>query len=141
MPRVCLHSCLSHPICKAHQSYYTVIYELSGCTKFSQSQKRHDFLGVGEVIEHKMCVLIFSTTFVGNISHSAKNSARYCHKFTHVFRQSARYSCQILKNRRHFFRKILKYQTLRKFVQWEPNCSMRTETDRQQDSNSRWERA
>ena len=25
------------------------------------------------VIEHKICVLIFSTTFVGNISHSKKN--------------------------------------------------------------------
>jgi hypothetical protein len=30
-----------------------------------------------EVIEHKMCVLIFFTNFVRNISHSKKNSARY----------------------------------------------------------------
>ena len=29
------------------------------------------------VTEHKMCVLIFSTTFVGNISLSKQNSARY----------------------------------------------------------------
>jgi hypothetical protein len=27
----------------------------------------------GKVIEHKMCVVVFSTTFVGNISHSKKN--------------------------------------------------------------------
>jgi hypothetical protein len=44
------------------------------------SHKRHDF---GEkVIEHKMCVLIFSTTFVSNISHSKNNSVRYYHKCT-----------------------------------------------------------
>jgi len=30
-------------------------------------------------IEHKMCVLIFSTTFVWNISHSKKNWVRYDH--------------------------------------------------------------
>jgi hypothetical protein len=42
------------------------------------SHKRH---GIREkVIEHKMCVLIFSTTFVRNISHSKKNSERYYHK-------------------------------------------------------------
>jgi hypothetical protein len=35
-----------------------------------------------KVTEYKMCVLIFSTTFVWNISHSAKNSARYFHKCT-----------------------------------------------------------
>ena len=32
------------------------------------------------LIEHKICVLILSTTFVPNISHSKKNSARYIHK-------------------------------------------------------------
>ena len=35
-----------------------------------------------KVIEHKMCVLIFSTTFVWNIFHSKKSSARYWHKCT-----------------------------------------------------------
>jgi len=40
------------------------------------SHKRHDFRGK-KVIEYKMCVLIFSTTFDRNISHSKKNSARY----------------------------------------------------------------
>ena len=33
--------------------------------------------GEKEVTEHEMCVLIFSTTFVTNISHSAKNSESY----------------------------------------------------------------
>jgi hypothetical protein len=42
------------------------------------SHKRHD--SWEKVFEHKMCALTFSTTFVGNVSHS-KNSARY-HKYT-----------------------------------------------------------
>jgi hypothetical protein len=47
------------------------------------SHKRHDFWK--KATEQKMCVLIFSTTFVWNISHSKKNSARYYHKCTYVF--------------------------------------------------------
>jgi len=38
--------------------------------------KRHDFRKEN-VTEHKMCVLIFSTTFVWNISPFKKNWARY----------------------------------------------------------------
>jgi hypothetical protein len=38
-----------------------------------------------KVIEHRMCVLIFSTTFVWNISHSKKKSATYYHKCKHIF--------------------------------------------------------
>jgi stalled ribosome alternative rescue factor ArfA len=47
------------------------------------SHKLHDFRE--KVREHKMCVLIFSTTFVCKISHSKKNSGRYDHKCTYVF--------------------------------------------------------
>jgi hypothetical protein len=39
-----------------------------------------------KVTEHQMCVLIFSTTCVWNISHSKKNSARYYHKCINVFK-------------------------------------------------------
>jgi hypothetical protein len=43
---------------------------------FTFSHKRHDF-GKKKVIEHKMCVLIFSTT-AWNVSHSKHNwAARY----------------------------------------------------------------
>jgi hypothetical protein len=59
------------------------------------SHKRHDFRKKN-VTEHKMCVLIFSTTFVSNISHYKKNAARCYHKCTQVFMWSTRYSCQIL---------------------------------------------
>ena len=34
-----------------------------GVRHFSTSHKRHDFRGEGGGTEHKMCVLIFSTTF------------------------------------------------------------------------------
>jgi hypothetical protein len=42
------------------------------------SHKRHD--SRKNVTERKMCISIFSTTFVQNISHSKNNLARYCHK-------------------------------------------------------------
>jgi hypothetical protein len=38
--------------------------------------KRHYFF-LEKVTEHKMCVLIFSTNFIWNISHFVKNLARY----------------------------------------------------------------
>ena len=40
------------------------------------SHKRHDFRKK-KITEHKMCVLIFSTTFVWKISRSKKNWLRY----------------------------------------------------------------
>ena len=42
------------------------------------SHKRHFFRK--KVNEYKMCVLFFSTTYIGNISHSQKNCARYDEK-------------------------------------------------------------
>jgi hypothetical protein len=47
-------------------------------------------------IEHKMCVLIFSATFIWNIFYSKNNSTRYRHKCSKFFTQSTRYSCIIL---------------------------------------------
>jgi len=46
-------------------AYYIVICGLPGCTLFfsTLSHKGHNFRG-GEVIEHKMCVLILSSAFV-----------------------------------------------------------------------------
>jgi hypothetical protein len=48
----------------------------------SLSHKWHDLQE--KVIEHKMCVLVFSIIFIQNISHSQKNSARYCHNCENV---------------------------------------------------------
>ena len=70
---VCVCS-LSYPACKAHAPYYIVwLYHIFP----------HYLINVtlfGTIMENKMCVLIFCTNFVWNISHSKKNSARYCHK-------------------------------------------------------------
>ena len=41
------------------------------------NQLRHRVSPPKKVTEHKMCVLIFSTTFICNISHSNMNWARY----------------------------------------------------------------
>jgi hypothetical protein len=100
---VCVCS-LNYPACKAHAPCYTVIRDKSG-SKLSPcytvirdksgstlspcytvirdksgstlSHKRHEFRKRKEVTEHKMCVLIFCTTFVWNILHSSNTWARY----------------------------------------------------------------
>jgi hypothetical protein len=77
-----------------------------------------------------MCVSIFSTTFVWNISHSKKNWARYYHKRVSVFMKHNRYSCPILMKLEfsgQSFEKILWYQILWKSVKWETSCFIRTD--------------
>jgi hypothetical protein len=70
---VCMCVCIfSYPASKAHAPYYIVICGLSASTIFF-----HVTLKTGKkFIEHKMCVLIFSTTFIRNICHFKTNSAR-----------------------------------------------------------------
>jgi len=60
------------------------------------SPKRHDFRK--KIIEDKMFVLIFSTTFAWKTFYSKNNSERNCHNNTHVFKYSNRYSCQMWYN-------------------------------------------
>jgi hypothetical protein len=60
------------------------------------------------VIEHTMCVSIFSKSFVWNVSHSKKKWARYHQKCAFVITWSTNFSCQILTNlsfSRHIFEK------------------------------------
>jgi hypothetical protein len=52
---------------------HIVIYDLSGLTLFfTLSNKRHDFLE--NIIEHKMCVLIFCTNCLQHFSFSEELS-------------------------------------------------------------------
>jgi hypothetical protein len=75
------------------------------------SHKRHDFRE--KVIEHKIYVLIFSTTFVQNISHSKNNWERYYHKCTLVFVYCTLYSCEILMKADFFQQVFEKYANIK----------------------------
>ena len=80
------------------------------------------------------CVLIFSTTFVHNISHSKKNSAEYQNMRT----SSGRLPATLVKfpsnlNFLDRFSKNIRIKTSWRFDQCDPSCSMPTggRTDRQ----------
>jgi hypothetical protein len=76
---LCLRACsLSYPARNADVSYC-----LLPLVSPNFSHQRLDFRK--KVNEHKMCVLIFSTIFISNISHSKKHSARYCDKRENIF--------------------------------------------------------
>ena len=126
---VCLYSCHNYPACKAHVPYYTVICDLSGCTIFFQifSQMVRFF---DKVIEHKMCILIFSTPSVRKISNS-KNSAVSAHTGFHV-----KYPLLLGFNENWIFltdfQKIHTHHTSWKSVQWESSYSMGTDITNQQ---------
>ena len=104
--------------------HHTFIFALSGCTIFfTLSHKRHDFV---KAVGHEMCVSIFSTTFVWNISHSEKNWASYdqnvywslCKVLVFLVRFKWKLNCLDRLS------KILKYQISSKSILWKPSCSM-----------------
>jgi hypothetical protein len=60
----CVYVCVSLDLVMQHAMHMRfIIRDLSDCTIiFALSDKRHDFLE--KVVEHILCVLIFTTTFV-----------------------------------------------------------------------------
>ena len=75
---VCLRVCrLTYPVCHAQAPYY--LRPISLYHIFRHYFIKATTFGKKIYIEHKLCVLIFSTNFISNISHSKNKSARYCH--------------------------------------------------------------
>ena len=108
---VCVYS-FRYPACNAHVPYCylwpaPLLQYLSVL-----SHKRHDFRKK-KVTEHKMCVVVSSTTFVWNISHSEKKWERYDEKCTLVFNWSTSYSCPIL----------MKFEVSRKILEKSSNTT------------------
>ena len=71
---VCLCSCLSFLAWKSRLLCHIILASVASLTSpyFSIYLINGTVLGGGEVIEHKMCILTFSTTFVSSTSHSEK---------------------------------------------------------------------
>ena len=80
----------------------------------------HDFRK--KVIEHKMCVLIFSTAFVWSVFHS-KHLAKCDRKCILVFMWSTLYSCPILM-KLEFSRQIFEKFSNIKFHENPCSCSL-----------------
>ena len=109
-----------------HRIICIVTCGLSGST--TVSHEWHNFQK--KVTEHKTYVLIFSTTFVRNISHDKKNSVRYYHECTQVFMDSTCTSCQIVIEL-YFSQQILKNPNISKFMKIHPVEAELFHVDRQ----------
>ena len=72
----------NYPACSEHAPYCIVIYGLFGFTVFFHVINGMIF---GKTLLNRKCVVIFSTTFIGNISFSEKNSSTYDKKWVLVF--------------------------------------------------------
>jgi hypothetical protein len=92
---VCLSACsLTNPACNTLPYCHLRPFWLHH--SFRHYLTNGTIFGGKKVTEYKMCVLIFSTTVIWNISHSKKNSARYRQKCENYFMWSIRYSFRIL---------------------------------------------
>jgi hypothetical protein len=76
---VCVCACMHIVLLIQHMHHIVTSFVVPQAPPYfsTLSHKRRDLQE--NVTENKMCVLTFFTTFVYNISHSKKNSVRYCH--------------------------------------------------------------
>jgi hypothetical protein len=141
---VCLYSCLSYPACKSHRFcaiLYCHLWPFWLYHIFSHYLINGTIFGK-EIINHKMFVLLFSTTFVSNISHSKRNSATYCHECKYVFMYCTRYFCQtlmVLEFSRNIFKTFSNIKLIKiRPVEAEYLHADRQTTDRHVTGNSRF---
>ena len=102
------------------------------------SHKRDDFRRE-KVIEHRMCIINFSTTVIWNICHPSKNSA---YLLMNINWSSWDLPVILLRSLRQTdfldrFSMCPQISNFMKFVQWKPSCSTRTDkrTHRHDDAN------
>jgi hypothetical protein len=122
---------IQHAMCMHH----IVICRLPGSTTFFHSISWTAQFKQKKFIEPNIRVLIFSTIFLWNLSHSKNKWVRYDQKYIFIFMLSSPYSCQILM-KILFSRHIVdKYSTI-KFHENPPSGSQVVPcrwTDRQMD--------
>jgi hypothetical protein len=125
---VCICS-LRYPERNAHESYFNLwpapLYDI-----FPRYLINGTIFEKKNVSNHRICVLIFSTTFVWNTSHSKKERARYVKQMfigLYVNYPVFLYDFNETRNVSTEFRKIFKYQISLKSLSWEPSCSIRTD--------------
>jgi len=82
---------LRYPACNAHEPYCYLWFP--GLYRIFPHYLIKDTIFDKDVIDYKLCVLIFYTTSVWNISHSKKSWARYDKKCKFIFMWSTRYYC------------------------------------------------
>ena len=119
---VCVCS-LKYPACNAHGLYCNLWPARLYNFFFILSLKRHGFRKKN-VMGHKN-VLVFSTIFLRNISHSKRKLDRYDKKCTHYQLFLSEFNGTWIFST--FFLTMLKYQISRKSMQWVPSCSLRTD--------------
>jgi len=117
---VCVFS-FSYSTCNAHEPYCNLWPAPALQNLSTLSHKRHNSRKK-KAFEYKMCVLIFCTTFVWNISHAKKNWARYDQKRSMFFMYSTHYSCPILIKLK-FSRQVFEKCSNTKFHENPSNCS------------------
>jgi hypothetical protein len=87
---VCVSVCsLNYPACNA-RAPYCHLWPVQLYHIFPHKRAKKKFT------EHKMCVFVFFTTLIWNVSHYKENSVTYYHNSTCFFMKSIRYYCHSL---------------------------------------------